>query len=218
MRILKPAIEIAWRIYAVWTNFYRRFFESILIEKGSAIWASEVFDRIASHYFDVYQFGSMNTKWKDKHEVSKFWSDFCKDFIEYQKDRWYMGFDVCSHPLAILARRGGDCDDFAALSRETFGFAVRVGLETYIFDCLRAFVWTGPFFGHFVSVWRSSSGKVMVVNGRSVDFYNTRLDFLNDFRTGEAYGYPTSKLLASGDFKTFGDRIKFERFSHFRCE
>ena len=82
------------------------------------------------------------------------WEKFCKTqkLKHYGGDRWYMLWDVISHPLRFLYRTEGDCDDFALLGYRYFGDSIlfegdlydKVGLSTINFEDTSShavFVW-----------------------------------------------------------------------------
>lgn len=197
--ILSFFFSLSWRLYVSWSTFYRWAFEDDLIHQGKEVWDLKIDPVISVARTDLYRGGSHDTTWThvDPHF---FWHEICKNLVKYHRDRWYMGFDVCSHPLAFLGRGEGDCDDFAALGREIFGWRMTIKRKSYYFTGFYSLFYVGPKFGHMVATWTASDGQMLVVNGRILETYISFDAFKLAYSTGKDYKKPTSKLWAVGCF------------------
>lgn len=92
----------------------------------------------------------------DKISVSDRWTQYCKNnnLYHFQSDKWYMLWDVVSHPARFLARKGGDCDDYARLSYDFFGEHIYTNNAKYAFKGMVSILWNNGS-GHSVAVWEN---------------------------------------------------------------
>ena len=96
-------------------------------------------------------------------------------------DKWYMGFELISLPERVLARKGLDCDDFAALSNSFFGELVYNDGSKYFWKGMFC-IWSNDFkFLHWVAIWENR-----VNNGQPKYFRvsNNESDFVGEICEG----------------------------------
>lgn len=113
------------------------------------------------------------------HRFQSYWQNLVRD-LEYQKDKWYMLWDVISLPGAVLLRGWGDCDDFARLSHAYFGTEFKYEGNPFKFLGLYALVYRKKPH-HMVAVWQGENGLISVGDRYRVRFHNNMRSFKADF-------------------------------------
>ena len=203
-------LSVAWRIYAMWSNFYSSLEESLFLDNDGFL-----------RKYEDQEYVSLSRK--------DAWRFYTKEFLmlfHYGRDRWYMGFDVMSSPVRFVNRKEGDCDDFARLGRYFFGerFCLSDKLKQneaqYVFEgfyCMK--FETG---GHCIAVWKCLSccfPKYFVVENDEVLTFTEDEDFIRIheklFGKIEAIGVLSfderkDKLSYSRTYTVAGSRLRRE--------
>jgi len=136
-------VAFAFSLWANWSNFYQ-----ILERKFMTIHESKL-----RKWFDDKK-KSRTLSWAD--DPTKSWHQYCLDnkLSHYDSDPWYMGWDVVSAPERFIARKQGDCDDYALLAYDYFQNYINEGDVIYEFLGFYSIVWEDGS-GHAISVWKN---------------------------------------------------------------
>lgn len=89
------------------------------------------------------------------------WQVYCRatELKHYGRDKWYMGFEVISLPERFLARKVGDCDDFAVLGHWFFNEIFEFDGARYKFQGYFC-IWSNDFkFMHWVAIYKNSANN-----------------------------------------------------------
>jgi transglutaminase-like putative cysteine protease len=103
---------------------------------------------------------ALATKYTTPRAIARF---LVTEFV-FQKDIDIFGcVEHCQTPLEFLARRTGDCEDYALLARELF---MRNGIEAYIFS-----LFGDNGYAHTVCIFVDEHGRYNVLNQDKLQYY-----------------------------------------------
>lgn len=151
----KPCILLAFKWWVWWSNFYQKIELKYMNTKPGLL--------------KKFQNDPDAIDLNGRRSPALGWKNYCKDngLYHYKRDKWYMLWDVISHPARFLARQGGDCDDFSRLAYDYFGERMLTadGIS-YYFLGLVSVIWKNGL-GHSVAIWENPNREhdfIMVSN------------------------------------------------------